>query len=848
MLSLPPTSLKSYSFSDTLFLFPFFQRDIWRRGGLDSISEDEEEEDEEIETNALDGVLNHVNHANQSNHIYGNSTQFNRRPGHKLNLFRRPNHFKPTESWSGLKKNNASEWRNRTNDIEKQPLCVLPSERDSSTPQTTRSLIRQLSVDVNTGSKNNALVSSREEISSQSEPFSDPSMEWDQENFTFKNDANSLHDENDGESFEMKNMNSGISVSVMEEIEEEEHDERDKLLTQHLSSEDESTDENSQASDSIALTKKCSRDFSKHLYLGCEENDIDRPDPYLNGSLGAIPETDDTGFSTAKKETEDTPRGLYNNVGDTSRGLYDDVDDAPRSLHNGDTLRGLYDEDIEDTLRGQYDDVESIGYTDFGTMVNGTRSPRFLSSPPPEGSIPTSPIDSSHGSCRSGFSELPFRGSFTDSLKLSAPSTPYGSPKGIKPTSNSGNPRDFRENSAGSSKNSGCWFGLEKPDSPRNKFGSIFSEFRAPSPSAGSLKDGLFRERTPRKRALRRTLTEFHSPTSSCNSLNEKPAASPRRRKVSGAIPPPMIFAPLVTNVNNPYKDFVPPVRESPITCDCEPDDEVSCEGLGLISKEGKECDFCYERKRDSFGTGNYSEDKREDFFGNAGDFITDKQLRGLSGTESEHHLSQNDQFPSQSTLTSETSFDRGELQSDPSQKIDGSCNSVRELSENFERQFPSYSNIHRKPSLSGAYSTQCIEKEEIPESDELPFRPMRSSFSEPHLSLRIPVINEIAEQRFSEKEENVESTSIISQDTATQNLEDIFRDVSSTKEAIEKLGLILSSPEPDIYTDLADTKQTVQKLDQQVLNLNKEVASLSSDVKTVLELLKSLKNGQVVV
>ena len=89
---------------------------------------------------------------------------------------------------------------------------------------------------------------------------------------------------------------------------------------------------------------------------------------------------------------------------------------------------------------------------------------------------------------------------------------------------------------------------------------------------------------------------------------------------------------------------------------------------------------------------------------------------------------------------------------------------------------------------------------------------------------------------------------SLLSDDTATRNLEEIFKDVYSTKEAIETLETILKSPQPDIVADLSDTKHTVQKLDEQVLNLNREVASLSSDVKTVLELLKGLKNGHVTV
>ena len=77
--------------------------------------------------------------------------------------------------------------------------------------------------------------------------------------------------------------------------------------------------------------------------------------------------------------------------------------------------------------------------------------------------------------------------------------------------------------------------------------------------------------------------------------------------------------------------------------------------------------------------------------------------------------------------------------------------------------------------------------------------------------------------------------------------LEDIFKDVVNTKQAMERLQTILSSPEPTLSSDLADTKETVKRLDQQVLHLNQDVASLRGDVKMVLELLKGLKNGQTV-
>ena len=744
-------------------------------------------------------------------------------------------------------KNNSSEWRNRSNHVEKQPLCILSPEEEVPSPQSPRSLIRQLAVEVNAGSKNNNALDSSPEEKSSSEPFTDPSLEWDQENFSLKNEANSLNGDKDGgESFEMKKLGTGISASLMEEVVGEgEHDERDKLLARHSFSEDESIDSNSQASDSPAIATRCSQDFSKHLYLGCEGNES--PVPY--GELNAIVEDENNEYP--KRITEEhTPRRLYDSIGDITRGLYDDDVDTSIDLHNGSTLEGLYDDDIGDTLRGLYDDADSIGYTDFDTLSSGPRPPRYISSPTSSSQhktsgIVTSPIGSSHGSCRSGFSDLPFRGSLTD-----GPSSPYGEPKGFPFSSNSGNPRDSRENSAGSSKNSARLRGLEKPNSPRNKLKSIFPDFRAPSPYGGSLKEGHSRPERPRKGALRRTLTEFYSPTNSSSSLNEKPTAPSRRRKVSGAIQPPGIFASLVTNVNSPYKDFIPPVRESAITCDCEDPDVTPRKDLLLTLDGEKDCCNFVERKSDSFNTDN-SEDKREDFYRDAGDLIAEKQLRRVSGRDSDNQLPEN-VFPSRSTLTSEASTEKRELRSDPSQKIDDSsieCNSVKELSDCFERSLPTYSTVNRRPSLSGAYSTECIEKEEIPESDEQAqmFRPMRSSFSEPHLSLRIPVLDGIAEHTFSEEELEVDHHSLASQDTNTRNLEDIFKDVCSTKEAIEKLEMILSSSETDIHTDLADTKQTVQKLDKQVFNLNKEVASLGSDVKMVLELLKSLKNGEVV-
>lgn len=759
-----------------------------------------------------------MNHTLQSNHCYGNSIQFNRRSGQTLNMYKKPNHFKSSETWRGFKKHNTPDWKSRKNETDRQLLSMLPSEDENeSAPQSPRSLIRQLAVDINAKSKNIGLDSSPEEKSS-SEPLSDPSLEWDQGNLAMKTDVNSTRGEREVDSIELKNMSMESVGTLLEEIAEEvEHDESDKLLTQNTSSANGSSDDNSLVSGTQELAKKYSRDFSKHLYLTCAQDDVDNPAPYSTGNLDDIPENANTDYISAINDNS------------PSR-FFDDVDNSPRRL---------------------YEDVDRIGYTEFDTMGNIPRRSPFFSSPTPSSlhkspvqSIPTSPIESTHGSVRSGFSELPFRDGLADSLRLSEPSSPYGSPKGMAPGfSSSENRRDNRENSTGSFKHSGRLLLHEKPDSPKNKFADMCSDFRTPCSPGGSLKDGhRSREGRTRRGPFRRALTELNSPSDSCSSLNEKPLASPRRRKVSAVIQPPTIFAPLVTNVNNPYKDFVPPVRESAITCDCESADHIP----------GINCNSFLERKSDQSASDNTegnSEDQSEDFYENFESLITENQLQCPNDMSKGNLLEEIDGYSSRLT---QTSFESNEQRSDPLQEIDDSpieCSSVKELTDCFEPPFSTYSSLYRRPSISGAYSTHCIEMEEIPESDELGqlFRPMRTSFSEPHLSLRHPLLHASNGRTDSGQLRNGDVDSSASEDTTTRNLEDIFQDVCSTKEAIEKLESILKSPEPEILSDLADTKQTVQKLDKKVLNLNREVASLSTDVKMVLELLKGLKNGQVV-
>ena len=741
-------------------------------------------------------------------------------------MYKKPNHFKSSELWRGFKKKNVSKGKSRANHVDQQLLSKLPSEEDSdeniSMPQSPRSLNRQFSIDINADVKDSGQVFSPEEKSS-SEPLSNPSLEWDQENLALNNNNNLLGNENNLESFEMTSRETGMSV-LGEIAGDKEYHEEDKLLADHNSFGNVSSDNYSLASNKPAQEKKLSKDKSKHLYLAYDLEDEDKTLPYSQGNLENIPELDKTENFSGINNDEHTP--------------------------------SHFKEEYDDTPRRSCENNERIGYTDFDSMCNTRRSSPFISSPvlsgsnrSPVHSIPVSPIQSTRGSIKRGFSELPFRNSLTDSLGQSRPTSPRDSSKKISPGVSSKDPRDNRENSGESTKLSEGFLHQEIPKSPRNVFSGTFSKFGTPCRPVGSLKEGHNSRRgLARKGPLRRTMTEFNSPSGSNSSLNEKPLSSPRRRKVSAVMQPPTIFAPLVTNVNSPYKDFVPPVRESAITCDCESaEQEPGLNCRNCLEKETKE--------EDSDHTEDNSEDQTYDFYNNMENIIADYQRQSSSNKCGDYRFEDNDgDSNSLITQTSEHSFTRQELKSDPSQKIDDlstEYGSIKDLGDHFEQPFPSYSSLQRRPSISGAYSTHCIdEKEEIPESDDLGefFRPMRTSFSEPHLSLRLPLLpgNNGRAELGTSNDEHVNS--LLSDDTATRNLEEIFKDVYSTKEAIETLETILKSPEPDIVADLSDTKHTVQKLDEQVLNLNREVASLSSDVKTVLELLKGLKNGHVTV
>lgn len=780
--------------------------DIWRRNALDSISEDEEEDEEETETKAVDKDHKYVNLSNQSNHCYGNSVRLKTKRSQSFNTYKKPNHFRVSGPWSGFKNNNQTDWKTRANHIQTEISSLLPEEEDedSSLKSPPLQLTRQLSVDVNAESKNNTQVSSPEEKSS-NEPFSDRSLEWEHEKLTLNDDEKpAAVCDREVEQFEMENLKPEIANNVLEEIaEERESDECDKIPRVDASSENMSFNNPAPGfRDTPTSDNKQSRDFSKHLFLTGDQDELDGPNIYFR---------------------ENTKR---NTNGDYALGLDNDKADLMR-----------FADEVKEMHKDVLEDGNQLGYTDFRTRNNTPlRSGSVLKSPAP--SVLSSPKElSTRGSSRSGT----YRDSFTNRFRQSGFDDQYGSPDEISEHGNSSAiSLNNRQNSVGDSKISSNLTETEKQESPWKKVNGIFAELSSIGSPGGSLKDSRV-ERRRRHGGLRRTLTEVHYPSDSGSSLNGKPMTSNRRRKVSGVMRPPTIFAPLVANVNNPYKDFVPPVRESAITCDCPSGEQIlgmSCHDY--LSKKSDETDS----DKDSASGG--SEDQ---IYNNAEDFYAGKQLLCSSNSDSSQDLKL-DYYSPKRTSTNENSK-RNETPSDLSQKVDDTWNedsSLDEPTDYFQLHFCSFPSV-RRPSISGAYSTQCIEKDEIPESDELErvFRPMRSSFSEPHLSSRIPLLpggNGSATEGIS-LSDNVREKSA-SGDVTTRNLEEIFKDVCCTKAAIEKLDFILKSPEPESKEDKIDTKQTVEKLNEQVLHLNREVASLSTDVKTVLELLEGLKNGQV--
>nr|AIQ80464.1 ELK [Nematostella vectensis] len=194
-----------------------------------------------------------------------------------------------------------------------------------------------------------------------------------------------------------------------------------------------------------------------------------------------------------------------------------------------------------------------------------------------------------------------------------------------------------------------------------------------------------------------------------------------------------------------------------------------------------------------------------------------------------DHLLTVQDSFINTSDISSQSSLSFSPVTSIRSSAVKSTRSMDNVTTDDLPQRYKQSLNTHpvRKPKLSGELSTCSLQSLTDNTTSE---RPIRISFSEPHLHTKY-----LEELPITENEQY-----------GDDQLEDIFKDVVSTKEAMERLQVILNSPEPDLCSELTDTKETVKRLDRQVVNLNQDVASLSRDVKTVLEMLKGFRNGQV--
>lgn len=774
------------------------QKDIWRRGGLDSISEDEEEDEEEEEeeedalhnSNKMEGFVRQGNGACPSE----------RRIGANLPLHKRPNHFTP-DNWRGFRRK-SNDWKTRANHVEKEPLI--------SCEERKHPLSRQCAVEVNVPvvKPSPHLLSPDSRLN---EILSNQSLEWEQENLSLHDSADS-EPKNDVVDRLMFVPSAGVVGGV----------EDGGISSESPKSSVSSSSERS-IHDSPELSPKYNSDFSKHLYISSDNENLDEISHCSSNILESIPEL---------REVERQPSPTAHD---------DDSDDASA------------------------DNEELLEITEFENPTPGSplvrhsspdmSQPRncdcpVLFSPFHSGPLDLSGALSDTGSVRRGFAELPFqRGrspASRQNLGESLSSGAYSPPGSF----------DIPQSSQDSFK-----LGLSASESPEmsrrrllppslQKLDDDFLNASFPGPS-GQLTSGGSCEGTQLHGPLRRALTEAKSTASSSCSLSETSPAPRRRRKASSAMQPPTIFAPLVVNATNPYKDFVPPPRESEITCDCE----------GLCSSPEQMANgYCVDER--SLETAGCEAD------GNFGTGIEEERVKGRTSDEE-----LNKGFPFAPTGDRDSELDEREnisstLSVSPvtTDFFFASQSAISDFSpERFAHQ--DFSGYEQEPQpflqgtsglagLSGACSTHSVKHERNAADLLSPTRPMRTSFSEPHLS---KVTFPSARKHPSRNRECDENSNImpragledrIPEDTSqftTQQLEDIFRDVSNTKEAMEKLHTILSSPEPDICSELADTRQTVKRLDKQIWDLNKEVASLSGDVKAVLQILRGLKNDEAV-
>ncbi|XP_031572665.1 uncharacterized protein LOC116306713 isoform X2 [Actinia tenebrosa] len=962
----------SYKFAEKLELtydLGASERDIWRRGGLDSISEDEEEEENEEETSDSPETGSDANNMASKFPVRNRFTK-------------RLNPFSPNESWRMYSRPQFQR-HNRFGLNENQPLLNPP--QDNLVPISGIKILqpskRQISFDTKTmEQKDSEMCEEAVEC--------DTNLEWEQETFTLKEEK---EDEEENDELVDTQSNNHELASLRNSVES------------HASITDddyEDCDRHNGPETSYRLAKES---FLKHLRLGTEDHDHDEEMSYYPQNSINRSEHEDEPYRKSVENYDDDQ--TYNDredlIGFTEFATPNRTPCSSRQLtrspmlvsptHSLNFRRSSKSQTARNKLRRDHSDSALLRSPTEGSRKEfDQKLPRFYSGDherqakyvrssealraKPMNECSTSPKQSIHHDDNSRHSLCP----------SSTLDSPYVSIKRL--------------------------FALTPP--PRDDFVEYPSNedvmcYGAPSRSESPSR---FSDsgRSPRNSLRRNMTSSFTSPASSCGGLNEEKDRRPssRRRKMSTAnAPPPLIFASLVAQAcKSPYADFVPPkiVRESTITCNCE--EEESCEACGdkdsvggtpngnlssneelrdgyescvmedvgrrrksgerlELSSTGKECspDFVVNMnakheelnsqtcdvqnsipiettdrvnyQKDNV-TPSYERRKRPLFTRDAAVYSSSSQvdeleslntpidspclLKKMFHTESECSTKEKDEYnvgdcatgsqygeprlslgydqrlDKNSEGTFPTAFKSEEATdippffdevfgkdkknvgslghsnadsatnrlhigtnshspssmsslSSPLSQSAGIHTSATDLSHcessnsNLDIHFPEHyseserSYHTRKPTISGIHSTHSLEGVPNPRRPaDLNVRTMRNSYSEPHLQSPIRIFPRL---------ENLDDGDMLSD----LQLEDIFKDVVNTKQAMERLQMILSSPEPTMSSDLADTKETVKRLDQQVLHLNQDLASLRGDVKMVLELLKGLKNGQTV-
>ena len=372
-----------------------------------------------------------------------------------------------------------------------------------------------------------------------------------------------------------------------------------------------------------------------------------------------------------------------------------------------------------------------------------------------------------------------------------------------------------------------------------------------------------------------------------CSSKESSVNSRGRRKKASVVVPP--VFAQLVLNANNPYSDFVPPLRESTITCSCT---------------ESENCNTCRKQSSNSNCSSLISNELTKEVKQHHYDCVlNDHSNENLENSDKERNADKN-RFESITSNYSNLREDNHESRSYYPDYVEESAKRQYVLKRNHDKKdsqsgdevedcyndksknvfangycvHPRISKTSFVSSLSDQSScidccgnsselTQCTVDSSLQDcsSDEtfkpydLPFP--HESFSRGSLSSNLSNHRSETKINFEEMERDVPTGPMRTSFSAPaltfgclssfdENEEDFLSEnaIGATDEHLKEAFVNVSSGEKyraeSIKSEVDEnTNQIVKRLDKQVSKMNQDIISLSSDVKKMLNLLSTLKN-----